>query len=177
MSPTDSVMSPVTRGLLARTRRPLRMLNPWGSSKVRPHSWTPPCQIIESKDVSYCSIRVGPLRSGSVVEIDESLAICIQSTYLLDAGLLFNCWLSQTQRPLQAKFTFEDIDHVDSCRPWKTRSRVSFQSQRPWLLLVLPPCSEYTGNEQVGCDICSDRGAVREVNILPPDVEQSLKLV
>lgn len=73
----------------------------------------------------------------------------------------------------QVGFTFKDIDHVDACRPWKTRFRVSFQSQKPWLLLVLPPCSEYTGNEQAGCDICSDRGAVREVNILPPDVEQS----
>lgn len=35
MSPTDALVSPVTRGLLARNRRPMRIVNPWGPPKVQ----------------------------------------------------------------------------------------------------------------------------------------------
>lgn len=34
MSPTDSLVSPVTKGVLARNRRPMRLLNPWGPPKA-----------------------------------------------------------------------------------------------------------------------------------------------
>jgi hypothetical protein len=34
MSPTDALVSPVTRGLLARNRRPMRIVNPWGPPKA-----------------------------------------------------------------------------------------------------------------------------------------------
>ncbi|KAG0580937.1 hypothetical protein M758_4G214800 [Ceratodon purpureus] len=34
MSPTDSLVSPVTKGVLARNRKPMRLLNPWGPPKA-----------------------------------------------------------------------------------------------------------------------------------------------
>ncbi|XP_024391187.1 uncharacterized protein [Physcomitrium patens] len=34
MSPTDSLVSPITRGVLARSHKRMRLLNPWGPPKA-----------------------------------------------------------------------------------------------------------------------------------------------